>query len=263
MLAIVDPTEMGSPAYTILLLTGIAGGAIFWSRLAKRDDRLMNLFVAALVGAFVGAKISYVISEGLADFAKPNPWLRLAAGKSITGGLFFGYIAVELVKKYLGINRVTGDWFASVVPSALALGRLGCYLNGCCPGQLCSIHWFQHLDRHGEARYPAALIELLFNAALALGFVSLRRRKHLIGQHFHLYLIAYGSFRLITEFWRATPRLVGPLSGYQLFAIALVVLGALRFAQRARLPKEPPAASQANLPEFRETTCKTVSACAP
>jgi phosphatidylglycerol:prolipoprotein diacylglycerol transferase len=60
----------------------------------------------------------------------------------------------------------------------------------------------------------------------------LRRRRILSGQHFHIYLMAYGAFRFAHEFWRDTPQILGPLSGYQVAALALLVLGAVRFFQR-------------------------------
>ena len=70
-----------------------------------------------------------------------------------------------------------------------------------------------------------------------------RRRRHAghdhdrdrwRGQLFHLYLIAYGEFRLAHEFVRDTPRIAAGLSGYQLLSIAILALGAVRFAQRHR-----------------------------
>ena len=61
------------------------------------------------------------------------------------------------------------------------------------------------------------------------------------GQHFHLYLIAYGIFRFAHEWMRVTPKLGGILSGYQLAALACVALGAWGFRRRARLEQSAPA----------------------
>jgi len=44
-------------------------------------------------------------------------------------------------------------------------------------------------------------------------------------QLFHVYLVTYGAFRFAHEFMRDTPRLWGPFSGYQLFALATLALG--------------------------------------
>jgi phosphatidylglycerol:prolipoprotein diacylglycerol transferase len=89
-------------------------------------------------------------------------------------------------------------------------------------------------DTNGDARWPAALVELLFNA-LMLGLILwLHRRKALRGQLFHLYLIAYGLFRFFHEFLRDTPRILGPFSGYQLVAAAVTGLGIAGFIVRKR-----------------------------
>ncbi len=63
------------------------------------------------------------------------------------------------------------------------------------------------------------------------------------GQHFHLYLIAYGLFRFAHEFFRETPRILGPITGYQLAALAIVGLGAVGFVVRQRQPFREAAAS--------------------
>jgi prolipoprotein diacylglyceryltransferase len=44
--------------------------------------------------------------------------------------------------------------------------------------------------------------------------------------------MAYGAFRLAHEFLRATPRMSGAFSGYQIAALACVALGVWRFAVR-------------------------------
>ena len=61
------------------------------------------------------------------------------------------------------------------------------------------------------------------------------RRKHLLaGQHFHIYLIAYGLFRFGHEFLRATPKLFFGLSGYQLLGLATAGAAGLAYQKRAK-----------------------------
>jgi phosphatidylglycerol:prolipoprotein diacylglycerol transferase len=94
-------------------------------------------------------------------------------------------------------------------------------------------------DASGTARWPAALVELLFNPLMLGVALLLRRQKVLPGQHFHIYLMAYGVFRFIHEFARDTPRIVGPISGYQIAALAVAILGAIGFLLRQRQSKRP------------------------
>ena len=225
---------MTASPYSWLLLAGIAVSVIVWSRLAKRDERLLLIYVAALVGSFLGAKIVYLLAEGWLDWNQPDRWLRLATGKTIIGGLLGGYAAVELAKKFTGYPSATGDWFAFIAPTGIIIGRIGCLLHGCCPGGVCSRAWYTLDDAAGVARWPAVPVEILFNLIALLAFAFLRWKRLLPGQHFHLYLITYGLFRFAHEFVRATPRVLGPLSGYALAALVTAAFGAFMFVRRAR-----------------------------
>jgi len=223
-----------STAYGWLMLAGIFVSIALWSRVARRDDRLVLIYVAALVGAFLGAKLVYLGAEGWLHWHDANRWWILATGKSITGALLGGYAGVEIAKRLLGYKGVTGDWFAVIAPVGIMLGRVGCLLHGCCLGRACEPSWFTIIDDAGVPRWPAALVELLFNAAM-LGVILLLRRKELWpGQHFHIYLMAYGCFRFAHEFLRDTPRILGPISGYQIAALGVAALGLVGFVLRRR-----------------------------
>ena len=223
-----------STAYGWLMLAGFFTSILFWSRLARRDDRLVLIYIAALAGAFLGAKLVYLGAEGWLHWHDENRWMILATGKSITGALLGGYAAVEIAKHFLRYPGITGDWFALITPVTIMLGRIGCVLHGCCLGYACAPSWFTMNDASGLARWPAAMVELLFNALILGLLLLLHRRKLFHGQLFHIYLIAYGLFRFAHEFFRATPHIVGPFSGYQIAALAVAGLGAVGFISRRR-----------------------------
>jgi len=223
---------MTASPYSLLMLAGIGVSLFFWSRLAKRDERLLIIYLAALVSAFLGAKLVYLAAEGWMFWGDPQRWTIWATGKTILGALLGGYAGVEAAKKLAGYTAPTGDWFALIAPAGIILGRVGCLLHGCCSGVECEPAWWTVRDAHGVARWPSVPVEMAFNA-IAIGvFASLRWRHLLPGQHFHLYLIGYGIFRFLHEFLRATPRVVGGISGYQIAALAVAVLGVAGFLRR-------------------------------
>lgn len=210
-------------------LLAIAVTLPLWLRLARRDRQLLLLYLGALLGAMIGAKLAYISVEGWTDIAalgdparRRDALLRLLAGKSILGGLAFGFLTVELIKKLHGIRRVTGDFFAVVVPLGIAIGRGGCVLNGCCGGL---------------GGWPAPWVELGFGLVFAACAFVLRGRGG--GQAFHIYLITYGIFRFAHEFLRATPKLAVGISGYQLWALALAVIGLVAYRLRRAKPVAP------------------------
>ena len=221
-----------STAYGWLMLAGIIVSVLLWSRLARRDERLLIIYFAALASAFLGAKLVYLAAEGWMFWHDPQRWTIWATGKTILGALLGGYAGVEVAKKFTGYTQPTGDWFALIAPLGIALGRVGCLLHGCCLGQRCPPAWWTINDAHGRARWPAVPMEIAFNIAAILVFISLRRRRLFPGQHFHLYLIAYGLFRFVHEFLRDTPRVTGEISGYQIAALAVAGLGIVGFVRR-------------------------------
>jgi phosphatidylglycerol:prolipoprotein diacylglycerol transferase len=237
VLVIVIVIDMTISPYTWLLLAGVVISFFFWKRRARQDKRLVFIYGAALVGAFFGAKIVYLFAEGWLHFGAPDMWLQLAAGKSILGALLGGYVFVELAKHHLGYERATGDDFALIAPISIGLGRVGCLIHGCCLGAACSPGWYTIKDVEGVSRWPAPVAELGFNVVVFALFLFLRRRKILPGQHFHLYLIGYGLFRFAHEFIRATPRLLGSLSGYHFAALAVAIFGMVCFARRQNLAR--------------------------
>lgn len=224
------------------MLAGIFVSIVFWSRLARRDERLVLIYIAALAGAFLGAKLVYLGAEGWLHWHDANRWLMLATGKSITGALLGGYLAVEIAKKFLKYSGPTGDWFAVIVPVGILLGRIGCMIQGCCLGKVCDANWFTIKDVNGIPRWPASQMEFIFNALMLGVLLLLRWGRIAPGQLFHIYLMAYGVFRFFHEFLRDTPRMVGPVSGYQIAALAIALLGYAGF--RARQKREP--AGQSN-----------------
>lgn len=225
-------TVTHSTAYGWLMLAGIFVSILFWSRLARRDERLLLIYISALAGAFLGAKLVYLGAEGWLHWRDQNRWIILATGKSITGALLGGYLAVELAKKFLKYPGTTGDWFALIVPIGIMLGRLGCFMNGCCLGRVCEPSWFTMNDIHGVARWPAVPVEFLFNALLLGVILMLRWGRIARGQLFHVYLMAYGLFRFFHEFLRDTPQILGPISGYQIAALGLFALGFFGWVRR-------------------------------
>ena len=198
----------------------------------RRDDRLVLVYMAALAGAFLGAKLVYLGAEGWLHWHDANRWVILATGKSITGALLGGYLAVEIAKRLLDYRGITGDWFAVIVPVGVMLGRIGCMINGCCLGKVCNASWYTINDVNGVPRWPASQMEFLFNAVMLGVILMLRWGRIAPGQLFHIYLMAYGIFRFFHEFLRDTPQILGPFSGYQIAALGIFALGAAGFATR-------------------------------
>ena len=222
-----------STLYGWIVLIGILVGGWFWSRKWKERPASFPIFIGAIVGAFLGAKVLFLLAEGWAHLDSPGWWMIWLSGKTIIGALLGGYAGVELVKHWVGHREPTGDWFAVGVPLSIAIGRIGCLRYGCCPGIVAGEGArFSISDSSGVERWPAVALEFGFNALFVIAILPLAIRGAGRGQLFHLYLLSYGGFRFWHEFHRDTPRILGEISGYHLGALALLLLGGVRGWQR-------------------------------
>jgi len=227
--------QLISPQYTAMMLVGLVVGGLLWSRRISDRPEMVIVLATGLIGALVGAKLGYIVSEVWFLWGDEHFWQNVLVGKTVLGALLGGYAGVELGKRFVGHRAATGDAFAIAVPVGLVFGRVGCLMHGCCRGLSCDHNaWWAVADSAGRFFYPAAAVELVFNLAMAAILLLLRRAGRYPGNLFHGYMIAYGLFRLAHEPLRATPKLIPGISGYSLLAIALIAIGAARGWQRAR-----------------------------
>lgn len=240
---------MHGTSYSAWMLGAIALSAIYWYRTGKKDSRLPWIFLGGLLGAFLGAKIVYLVAEGWRDWALTDTWFRWATGKTILGGLLGGYGGVEWAKHALGYREPTGDHFAVVVPLGIFLGRLGCLSHGCCQGKPCDAQaWYAWKDAAGIPRWPAVPAELVFHGCSFAVALSLAPTSIARGQRFHAYLIAYGFFRFLTEFHRDTSSWIRGFTGYHVAALGLIALGIGRGWARHRASQRSQPFSSPPLP---------------
>jgi phosphatidylglycerol---prolipoprotein diacylglyceryl transferase len=208
-------------AYETLVTTALlAGLALLWwdSRHQRGTGHLVEIAVAALLGGAVGAKLlEWALNP---DLVRRAGWVAaLLAGRTILGGLLGGTLGVWLVKRRLGITGRRGNLLAAPVALGLAIGRLGCFLHGCCYGTPSNLPWAVDFG-DGVTRHPTQLYEVLFALAALVVLRAVRDRVATPGRLWSGFVMAYLGFRFVEEVVRAGPR--GPLglTLYQLAALA-------------------------------------------
>ncbi|AKF09137.1 prolipoprotein diacylglyceryl transferase [Sandaracinus amylolyticus] len=229
------------PAYVLPVLAGLALAVLFPSGRTFTDPavrrRYQGLQLATLIGALIGAKVAAIIGD-LRWPIEPieSPVAIFATGRSITGGLLFGFLTAELLKPVFGHREPPNDRFAAVLPFSIAIGRVGCWFAGCCNG-LPTESALGLPDEHGVLRHPTALFELAFHLVLGVVFVVLLRRGVLRGRLFAIHLLAYGVFRFGVEPLRDSREYLLSLSAYQLFALAMIACGVFGLVRRLPAPQ--------------------------
>ena len=181
------------------------------------------VIIATMIGGFAGSRI-------LSAFEDPvfltKHWLQpglLLSGKTIVGGLVGGLIAVESVKRLLGIRVATGDLLALPLVLGIAIGRIGCFLSGLedqSYGIATGLPWGVDFG-DGIARHPTQLYEVVVLAGLGAVLIARADMAASVGDRFKLFMVVYLGFRLLVEFIKPVVRL-GGLSAIQWVCLALV-----------------------------------------
>ena len=219
-------------AYSLFMMLAIA--ALIVARRVQPDPQIETmsrrerffLAWAAFIGAGLGAKLPFVLAAGPRDWLTLHAWL--SDGKTILAGMAGGYLAVEIAKKILGVRAKTGDAIAFPLAVCVAVGRWGCFFNGCCFGTETHMPWAIDFG-DGVHRHPTQIYESLFHLTMAIVLWHLLRRGLLRWQRLKFYLIAYCLFRFATEFIRPEPRMIGGLTAYQWGAMAMAALLAVQW----------------------------------
>jgi phosphatidylglycerol:prolipoprotein diacylglycerol transferase len=148
-------------------------------------------------------------------------------GLAWQGGLILGtLVGVSFIRFKKLSFRPTLDLLAPYLALGQSIGRIGCFLNGCCYGR--EVPWGIYFPVHQAHLHPT---QLYASAALFLIYCVLkayRKRPHAPGQVLALYFILAGVQRFVIEFFRADHELMAVgLSVFQLVSLSLSATGVL------------------------------------
>ena len=218
--------------YGVLFATGFLAAAIHWSLLGRRAGFEpgfgIELCIWVIVSSVIGARTAFVIANWSVFAEEPIRVIRLDGGGLIFyGGLIGAAVAVPLLARLRRIPFWTiADYTISAVPLGHGIGRIGCFLNGCCYGAQSDSFWAVPLD--GVFRHPVPLFEALFSLAVYIVLLQLYLRNHRQGRVLAAYLMLYPAGRFGLEFLRGDVRLEGFLASVaQEVSLLLILVGAL------------------------------------
>jgi len=196
----------------------------------KRED-LFFLIIGAFLGGILGAKIPLWILNWNAILSSTGVEQLglIIGGRTIVGAIIGGFLGVEITKKFLGIKTSTGNIFAPALAIGVAIGRIGCYVKGCCYGKESVAPWAIYSS--GALREPTQIYEIIFHTiAFVVMWRKLSKEKNKMKPYtlFPAYILAYAVFRFFIEYIRGdtVPGILG-FTFFQVicFAGVLVVGG--------------------------------------
>lgn len=224
--------------YTLLMIAGVGLTVGLFAGITVHRHKGLgeeNSFaIEALLIALAAALPAAMLLDALFKWVERGE--AVFGGATFYGGLLCAlplFSAVLRFKKGRAVPlRERLSDLAPCIPAGHALGRIGCFLGGCCFGKPTDCIFgvvfpagslpYEHYG--GAVKiHPTQLYEAVFLALLAFCLWRFSKKNA-----FPFYLIFYGAFRFLIEFLRDDDRgsLIPGLSPAQFLSILLLLLGA-------------------------------------
>ena len=223
-------------SYGFMLMIAFVIGTIWLVVQGRRQkppveiDTILDLMVWVIIGSIIGARLIYVLTQWGDYSAHKENILRITeGGLSIHGGVLGAMVFAWMYCKVKGLDywRIV-DFAVPGVPLGMFIGRIGCFLNGCCYGVRCEADFplgvkFPNADAWLErgyspdlaalldagqaaigqfARHPAQLYEA-FGALFIFWYLSnFRRNQAFKGHVFLMFVWLYSVLRFVVELYR-------------------------------------------------------------
>lgn len=207
-------------SYAIMVVLGIIAAVVLLFLYLKRKNYPKNTIIDVIACTFFTVAIGIVGSilfQNLYDLIKDPSTYVFNFKMTFYGGLIAGAIAFVLifnlyVKKH---NDIKFGEIAIIAPacitSAHGLGRIGCFLAGCCYGKQTDSWIGVEFPDLGK-RIPTQLIEAIFLFILTAVLLILIFKTNFKWTML-TYLASYSIFRFILEFYRGDEERGGTLLG--------------------------------------------------
>ena len=207
-------------SYILMIVIGVAF-AIFWlvfylKRRGFSRNTIIDVIACTLFTVALGI-IGAMAFQNIYDLIKDPANYKFSFSMTFYGGLISGTVAFILiffffVKKH---NDISFGEILIVAPLCItcahAFGRIGCFLAGCCYGQVTDSCIGVEFPNIGK-RIPTQLFEsgflFLLSAALFV-LIFVVKFKYTM----HVYLASYSIFRFIIEFFRGDEARGGTVLG--------------------------------------------------
>jgi phosphatidylglycerol:prolipoprotein diacylglycerol transferase len=253
-----------TPNELFTLLGAVLGALIIRRRLlalGTNNGGVFDFILAALGGGAVGARLYYFLPlwlRGQVSFGTLfGSW---SDGSGFYGAFVGGALAIALVARFKRMPPLeTLDAVYGVVPLGFAVGKIGCFLAGCCYGfptpsgvrfakdSLC-YHTQLGAGQIGRGAaasnpvHPIPLYDMVFGFALFGALLLLKQRSKRPGEVLAATTVGYSAYRFVIEFFRDDPDChtfgSSVLRDSQYTAIVLFVVACAAWAW-LRLRKDP------------------------
>ncbi len=208
---------------------------------AATNEQISDFFILLLLGGIAGARILYVMLHLDSYMEAPLSVFNLRAGGLALHGALIASVFVFIYytkSKKISTTKFL-DLFAPPILLGIAIGRIGCFFNGCCVGMEAQPPWGMIFADAGitSPRYPTQLYELILDLLAVFVLLYWEKKTKFSGEIFVGSFFLYAVIRFLLECFRESPPRFFSLSIAQYFSI-LVFIVTLIWLIKARKNKD-------------------------
>ena len=229
--------------YGMMYLIGFVAAMFIANKAADKSqglwtrDQVSDLLFYGFLGVILGGRMGYVLFYQF-DYFLADPLYLFQiwqGGMSFHGGLIGVITAIYIFarksnKSFLSV----GDFVAPLVPIGLGMGRLGNFINAELWGRQTDVPWAMVFptDPLQVPRHPSQLYEFFLEGVVLFAILYIIARKpRSLGLASGAFLIGYGTFRTIVEFFREPDAHLGLyfsfISKGQILSLPMILVGIL------------------------------------
>jgi phosphatidylglycerol:prolipoprotein diacylglycerol transferase len=206
--------------YAIISLTYCLAILWFYKRCEQRklsQKTAMDIALLLLLGGFVGARLFHIL------FEQPSHYLEFPievfyvwqGGFVFYGGFLTAYLLAALYARKQKLEYwLWHDTLAPVLAGGYALGRLACFMVGCCYGRVCDLPWAYPLKQveiesglvTTVLRHPTQLYASAMELGTLIFLLWYEKQKPAVGRVFLVWVVLHALGRIVMEFFRDDPR---------------------------------------------------------
>lgn len=236
------------PTYFLVSSFAFIVAMVFFVRRAEREslarNRALDISLVIMITGFIGARLFHVVFEEPSHYAEDlsrilEVWrggFVWYGGALVSAAATLGFLRWKRDPVYVWL-----DVLAPVIALGYAIGRLSCFLAGCCYGAVCVLP--NGSTAQLMLRYPTQAYAIVSELLILVFLLWVEHRGRMkwawakvSGQIFFVWLGLHGLSRLVMEAFRADPR--GPsfagLSLSSAISVALIVVSLSFIVKRSR-----------------------------
>jgi len=191
-------------------------------------ENIIDLAIILVVSGVIGARVVYVLT----NFNEYRNNISMAfsirtGGLAWPGAFLFALIATIIFVRWRRISFwLIVDILSPYIALGYSIGRIGCFLNGCCFGKVTEKAWWS-VYMLGAYRYPTQLYASLASFLIFLFLVTRTSWYELPGKRFLVYIILYAIYRFTVEFYRYNSTYILGLSPAQWGMLGAIIVASI------------------------------------